>query len=84
MHNEEYLFGSVQFYNISLCRNVQPGYGADSNAFSDYLPEIVSPRVKRLDPEGDHLHLESSLRMTGAITPLPLRLHGVKRATLFF
>jgi len=33
MHNEEYLFDSVQLYNMSLCRNVQNGYGANPDAF---------------------------------------------------
>jgi hypothetical protein len=74
---------NISLYNISLYRKVQPGYGANPDAFFYCLPEIVSPGVKRTDPEVDQLHLESGLRMTGAITPLTLRLHDVKRVTIF-
>jgi hypothetical protein len=45
---------------------------------------MVSPGVKRADPESDQLHLESGLRMTRAVTSLHLCLHDVKRVTLIF
>jgi hypothetical protein len=78
MHNEEDLFGSLQVYNISLCRNIQPGYGTNQDVFFCCVPEIVSPGVKWPHPESEQFHLGSGFRITGAISPLPMRLHCVK------
>ena len=48
------------------------------------VPEIIFAGVKRPDPEGDYLNLGSGLRMNGAITPLPMHLHGVQNYNFIF